>query len=74
MSAMFYQTPLPSDADRCCRQVWEAVMVERMSLYWRDALFTEADKVFPGIRHANAGRYAWDPEHCPINAGGTVKQ
>ena len=50
---------------------WEATMVERMSLYWRDALFTEAEKVFPGIRHTNAGRYAWDPEHCPINAGGT---
>ena len=42
-----------------------------MSLYWRDALFTEADKVFPGIRHTNAGRYVWDPKFCPVNMGGT---
>jgi hypothetical protein len=51
--------------------IWEAVMAERMSLYWRDALFTEADKVFPGIRHTNAGRYVWDPKHCPVNSGGS---
>ena len=34
-------------------------MAERMSIYWHDALCTEANKVFPGIRHANAGRYVW---------------
>ena len=51
--------------------VWEATMVELMSVYWHDALFVEADKIFPGIRHTNAGRYAWDPKHCPVNAGGT---
>lgn len=37
--------------------VWEATMDERMSIYWHDALFVEADRVFPGIRHTNAGRH-----------------
>ena len=98
------------------RVVWDAVHEERMSLYWRSALFEigrarqggchaavvrtlrafphDADvshphagaaflkvrhasrrrlspgESFPGLRHANAGRFAWSPSHCPVGAGG----
>ena len=64
--------PFSSDAvsytnqsqDSTSRAVWNAVMVNRISLYWRTAFGEPARQFFPNVHHSNYGQWRWSPETC----------
>ena len=46
------------------RVVWEAVMIERQSIYWRTAFGDALRESFPNATHSNYGQFQWSADHC----------
>ena len=60
-------------ADATSRAVWNAVMTDRISVYWRQAFGEPARQFFPNLRHSNYGQWQWSPDACVPEYDGWMK-